>query len=293
MIAPSKNAKLGPSTEATTSKLLERAQSSLARCLILLNNIDGPYFYEAIGSSIIPGSLSHLLCIKDTQLMAIYQSCGFYSVKRDHFIDSIFQAFIEALDIPIGITRYRDPKKRILLLLIKIGQGAYPANPLQQKRDQLQPPNHHLKKEERQLVASLLKLCCKDADTHPLTPSGNTSGTPISDATAESSSTSTNASSKMCQRFNIRTPDKPALVMELVRDMKSPEKVPVRRQLLGGPNVTIHSLNNKMKKYIHIPQCKDGASADTALRKYKVVEQIVETVGSGIKAPEGLDVGAL
>jgi hypothetical protein len=117
---PSKKAKLGPSTEATTSKLLERAQSTLARCLILLNNIDGPYFYEAIGSSIIPGRLSHLLCITDTQLMAIYQSCGFYGVKRDHFIDSIFQAFIEALDIPIGITRYRDPKTRIRSLLIKL-----------------------------------------------------------------------------------------------------------------------------------------------------------------------------
>jgi hypothetical protein len=113
MSVPSKNAKLGPSTEATTSKLLERAQSSLARCLILLNNIDGPYFYEAIGSSLIPGSFSHQLCITDTQPMEIYQSCGFYSVKRDHFIDSIFQAFIEALDIPIGITRYRDPKRRI------------------------------------------------------------------------------------------------------------------------------------------------------------------------------------
>jgi hypothetical protein len=198
MSVPSENAKLGPSTEATTSKLLEKAQSSLARCLILLGNIDGPYFYEAIGSSIIPGSLSHLLCITDTQLMAIYQSCGFYSVKRDHFIDSIFQAFIEALDIPIGITRYRDPKTRIRSLLIKIGHGAYPAKPLQQKRDLLQPPNHHLKKEERQLVASLLKLCCKEADTHHVTPSGNTSATSISDATADSSSTLTNASSKMC-----------------------------------------------------------------------------------------------
>jgi hypothetical protein len=30
-----------------------------------------------------------------------------------------------------------------------------------------------------------------------------------------------------------------------------------------------------------------------ALRKYKVVEQIVETVGAGEKSPEGLDVGAL
>jgi hypothetical protein len=141
MSVPSKNAKLGPSTEATTSKLLERAQSLLARCLILLDNIDGPYFYEAIGSSIIPGSLSNLLCITDTQLMAIYQSCGFYSVKRDYFIDSIFQAFIEAFDIPIGITRYRDPKTRIRSLLIKIGQGAYPVKPLQQKKDQLQPPS--------------------------------------------------------------------------------------------------------------------------------------------------------
>jgi hypothetical protein len=80
MSVPSKNAKLGPSTEATTSKLLERAQSSLARCLILLDNIDGPYFYEAIGSSIIPGSLSNLLCITDTQLMAIYQSCGYEAI---------------------------------------------------------------------------------------------------------------------------------------------------------------------------------------------------------------------
>ncbi len=135
MSVPSKNAKLGPITEATTSKLIERAQSPLARCLILLNNIDGPYFYEAIESSIIPGSFLHLLCITDTQLMAIYQSCGFYRVKRNHFIDSIFQAFIEAFDIPIGITRYRDPKTRIRSLLIKIGQGAYPAKPLQQKSD--------------------------------------------------------------------------------------------------------------------------------------------------------------
>ncbi len=140
MSVPSKSSQLGPSTEATTSKLLERAQSLLARCLILLDNIVGPYFYEAIGSSIIPSSLSNLLCITDTQLMAIYLPCGFYSVKRNHFIDSIFQAFIEAFDIPIGITRYRDPKRRIRSLLIKIGQGAYPAKPLQQKRDQLQPP---------------------------------------------------------------------------------------------------------------------------------------------------------
>jgi hypothetical protein len=90
------------------------------------------------------------------------------------------------------------------------------------------------------------------------------------------------------------TPDKAALVMELVGEMKSPEKVPVRRQLLGGGSkVTIHSLNNKTKRYIHIPQCTAGDSAHTALRNNKVVEQIVETIDGGVKSPEGLDVGTL
>ena len=68
----------------------------------------------------------------------------------------------------------------------------------------------------------------------------------------------------------------------------------VRRQSLGGGSkVTIHSLNNKAKRYIHIPQCTAGDSANTALQKDKVVEQIVETIGGGVKSPEGLDVGAL
>jgi hypothetical protein len=48
---------------------------------------------------------------------------------------------------------------------------------LQQVRNQLQPPNHPLKKEERQLVTSLLKLCCLDAS--PLMPSENTATTSI------------------------------------------------------------------------------------------------------------------
>jgi hypothetical protein len=51
-------------------------------------------------------------------------------------------------------------------------------------------------------------------------------------------------------------------------------------------------LNNKIKKYIHVPQCLDDPSANTVLRKYKVVEQIVEAAGSGAKSLEGLDVGA-
>jgi hypothetical protein len=81
--------------------------------------------------------------------------------------------------------------------------------------------------------------------------------------------------------------------MELVGEMKWPENAPVRRQLLRGLTVTMHSLNNKMENYIPVPQCIDNASTATALRKYKVVEQIVEPVGGGIESPEGLGNGAL
>jgi hypothetical protein len=98
----------------------------------------------------------------------------------------------------------------------------------------------------------------------------------------------------MCQKFNIHTPDKAALVMELVGEMKSPEKVSVKRQLLGkGSKVIIHSLNNKTKRYIHIRQRTAGDYAHTALENNTVVHQIVETIGGGVKSPEWLNVGAL
>jgi hypothetical protein len=84
-----------------------------ARCLVSLNNIDIPYFYKTIGSTSIPGNLSHLLCVTDEQLMTIYQSCGFFNVKINCFSDTIFQAFIDGLNVPIGITRYKNPTTKI------------------------------------------------------------------------------------------------------------------------------------------------------------------------------------
>jgi hypothetical protein len=102
----SKSAKLGPSTEAASAQLPERAQLLFARCLILLNDIDEAYFYEAIGTTSIPASLSHLLCVTDEQLMTIYRYCEFYNVKRNCFSETIFHAFIEDLNVRIDITRY-------------------------------------------------------------------------------------------------------------------------------------------------------------------------------------------
>jgi hypothetical protein len=134
----SPNAKLGPSIEAASAQLPERAQLLFARCLTHLNDINGAYFYEAIGTTSIPGSLSHLLCVTDEQLMIIYRSCaGFYNVKRNCFYDTILQGFIEGLNVPISITPYKNPATKIRSLLIKIGQGSYPSKPLHQVKDQL------------------------------------------------------------------------------------------------------------------------------------------------------------
>jgi hypothetical protein len=97
----------------------------------------------------------------------------------------------------------------------------------------------------------------------------------------------------MCHNFNLRQ-HKAALALQYVGDMKTPKKIPVMRKLLAGSNAaTIHTMNNKEKKFLHVPQCINEKTAAAALQKYKVVEQIVETVGGGVRSPEGLDVGAL
>jgi hypothetical protein len=152
----SKNRKLGPCSEVTGVSFVNEAKVLLARCLVSLDNIYGAYYYEVIGTASIPGSLSHLLCFTDQQLMTIYRySYGFYkNVKRNCFPDTIFQAFIEGLNVLIDITRYKRPASPIGSLLVMIGRGSYLSKPLHQAKDQLQPPNHRLRKEERQLLAA-------------------------------------------------------------------------------------------------------------------------------------------
>jgi hypothetical protein len=77
-------------------------------------------------------------------------------------------------------------------------------------------------------VANLLKRCYEEVDTTSLMPSDDTSSTPSIDVPLVSSSTKTNTTNIMCQQYNICMPNKAALVMELVGEMKLPEKAPVR-----------------------------------------------------------------
>jgi hypothetical protein len=142
----SKNRKLGPSSEVTGVSFVYEARLLLAHCLVSLNDIDGAYYYEVIGTASILGSLSHLLCATDQQLMTIYRYCGFYNVKINCFSYAIFQTFVEGLNVQIDITRYKKPASPIRSVLVRIGQGSYPYKPLHKVKDQLQPPNHRLKK---------------------------------------------------------------------------------------------------------------------------------------------------
>ena len=171
------------------------------------------------------------------------------------------------------------------LLHLKIGQGSHPSKSAQKIKDNLKPPEHRFKKDGRQLVADLLSLCCRKDDESPVA---------TIDATCRPKMPSKiKAIKTMCINFNVFK-QKADLALQLVGEMKTPEKIPVMRKLLGGSNLaTMHSMNNKTKKYLHVPQCANSATASMALRKYNVVEQIVETVGGGVRSPEGLDVGAL
>lgn len=79
----SSNTKLGPTPKAASAQLLERAQMLLEHCLLF--EINSLYFYGMIDSAIITGSIT------DDQLMAIYQSCGLYSMKRSCSLGTLFQ----------------------------------------------------------------------------------------------------------------------------------------------------------------------------------------------------------
>jgi hypothetical protein len=153
--------------------------------------------------------------------------------EKNCFSDTIFQAFIEGLNVRIHITRYKKPASPIHSLLVRIGQGSYPSKSLHQVKDQLATASKPSieKRREAQLVASLLKLCCcQEPDT---THAADTSLSSIKATIAISSIPNT---STMCRKFNIHTPDKAALVMELVGEMKSPEKVMLVLFGLGSNN---------------------------------------------------------
>jgi hypothetical protein len=100
----------------------------------------------------------------------------------------------------------RTEKNGVRLLYLKIGKGSYPLKPAQQIKDDLKPPEHRFKKDDRQSVSDLLSLCCRK-DENPVA---------TIDATCRPTSPSKiNANKTMCKDFNIRKLDKGALALHL------------------------------------------------------------------------------
>jgi hypothetical protein len=82
--------------------------------------------------------------------------------------------------------------------------------------------------------------------------------------------------------------------MELVSEMDTPQKAPLMRELVKGSSITIETLNNSSKKFIHVPQCSNQPSAMSQNVKYKFIQEIVYTLGAGAKkVADGLNKGAL
>jgi hypothetical protein len=284
--------------------LAENSKELLRLCLKSVHELSRCYFYSIASDKSIPGSLSYLLNIEEGDLVAIFKICGFYNEKKGVFLLAAFRTWVAATFEPktVEVTSFR--KKP----LIKIGRGSHPRRPTDQLKENLDPPRFRM-----QTVAgqgklskdSLMNLFHKPSSTTtktsetsmPTTTTQTDTTMPSTPATSTAESTPLSVPSspvKLCQRFNISSPDKPKLAMELVSEMDTPQKAPLMRELVKGSSITIETLNNSSKKFIHVPQCSNQPSAMSQNVKYKFIQEIVYTLGAGAeKVADGLNKGAL
>jgi hypothetical protein len=82
--------------------------------------------------------------------------------------------------------------------------------------------------------------------------------------------------------------------MELVSEMETPQKVPLMRELVKGSTISIECRNNQSKKFVHIPQYSRKASAMSQVTKYRLIQEIVDTLGAAAETvADSLNKGAL
>jgi hypothetical protein len=99
-------------------------------------------------------------------------------------------------------------------------------------------------------------------------PDLTTRATPTTTTTTAVSSSSSSSlrvpsylSVRLPQRlFNIASPNKPKLAMELIFEMDTPQKVPLmREELVNGSTLFIETHNNQQKIFTHIPKFSNEA----------------------------------
>jgi hypothetical protein len=273
--------------------LAGNAKELLRLCLKSVHDVTRRYFYRISAEESVPGTLSYLLSINEPDLVEIFKMCGFYHLKRGTFQKSVFEMWVGATFArgTVEVTTYK--KKG----MIKLGHGEHPSRMLDQVKEKLDPPRFRMLTADGQGKAckdSLMRLFDKSAATTTTTANPTTTTpAPISVETT----TANDAASpikKLSQRFNITSPDKPKLAMELVCEMDTPQKAPLMRELMKGPTLTIETLNNQQKKFIRVPQCSKESSAMSQNVKHKFVQEIVNTLGAGTETVvDNLHNGAL
>jgi hypothetical protein len=232
-------------------------------------------------------------------MVEIYKICGFYNEKLGRVILNKFDMWIGA-SFGKGTVEFTMFKKAAY---IKIGHGIHPLTPKAQMNQSMPPPKFRVQtkgqtQEGQSSKNSLMQLFHTPHgtalfDKAPQTEVATTKPAPVITTTPTPTATST-APVKFHHQLDMSSPDKRRLAFEVVSEMATPQKVPLMRELVKGSTISIETLNNQTKKYVHIPQCSSEASAMSQMVKYKFIHAIVETLGSGAETvADSLNKGAL
>ena len=243
--------------------------------------------------------------ISEEDLVEVFKICGFYHNKRSCLKSTVFREWAVA-SFDVGTVEVSTFKKRTV---IKIGMGDFPKRPASQLDEGLEPPKFRMQSttEGQSSKDSLMLLFNKPRPpeaTATTTTAAATMTTSTVDITRIATTTAATAGAssppvphspvKLSQQFHISSPDKQRLAIELVCDMDTPQKAPLVRELVKGSSFYVETLNNQKKKYIHIPQCSNEASAMSQNVKHKFAQEIVKTLGAGAETTvDGLHKGAI
>jgi hypothetical protein len=203
----------------------------------LIHYLTRRYYYQISAEESIPGSLSYLLSIREVDLLEIFKICGFYNEKRGAFLFRVFETWVSASfdtrTVKVTTSCFPEPPHK-KTPLIKIGVGEHPCRPKAQLKEKLDPPRFRMQTDPKGQLSkdNLMLLFDKPPQTHTTTTEspvpGSAPATPLTTPAVAAAASpllrqpSDYSPVKLSQRFNISTPGKPKLVMELICDMDTP-----------------------------------------------------------------------
>jgi hypothetical protein len=204
--------------------LAENAKELVSICLKSIHDLSRRYYYHLSGEESVPDTLSYLLSIQEADLVEIFKVCGFFNGRKGSFQSSVFKMWVstnfERGTVEVTSFRRKD--------MIKIGVGEHPSRPLDQFKEKLDPPRF------RMMTAGVEGKSSRDCLMRLFEKSPPT---PVTSATT--TATSPSPANKMYQQFNITSPDKHKLTIELVSEMDAHQKEPLMRELVKGSTFSV------------------------------------------------------